>query len=369
LVTLTGLFQPSAFKLSPYTANRLYVGSGPGSFSASGGRLYAVNNANSIASGAVGDGNVTNLTGAGWAAAWYLNCINVGTSDNNLVATFTNYGISNVWVSTNGGAAWTAVDGNLPDVPVRWALFPPGDNTKLIIATEAGVYTTNLLNGAATVWLPSTGFPTVRTDMLQLRAMDNMIVAATHGRGMWTGNLLDVLPLNKLTLEGSLQSDGKALLHWTATDPTPDVKYRVQYSTDGIQFTQIAETGFDILTCKHNLLASVGYYRVMGVEPNRAPVYSNIVSVRSNVSPKDLFVSISPNLVQSSARVEINGATGEYNWQIIAIDGKLVRAGKGTSTPGATSLFTLNTESLRPGTYRLIVSNNRTVKSTAFIKQ
>jgi len=372
IVTLTGLFQPSAFKLSPYTANRLFVGSGPGSFSASGGKLYRVDNANTIASGTPGDANVTNITSASWLTSYYLNCVNVGTTDNHLVATFTNYGINNVWVSTDGGANWTAVDGTganaLPDMPVRWAIFPPGDNTKLIIATEAGVYTTSLINGTSTQWFPSTGFPTVRTDMLQLRAMDNTIVAATHGRGMWTGNLLAVLPLNKLVLQGSLLNDGRALLRWVATDPSSEVKYRLQYGTDGIQFTDIAELPSGVLSFRHNLNDALGYYRVVGIEPARAPVFSNIVLLRSSSPKKGIFVSLMPNVVRNSAQAEITGLNGNYTWQLVSIDGKLMRTGKGNSSPGTTLAFTLNTEALQPGMYRFNVTNNRETKSAVLIK-
>lgn len=363
LISVPGMDQPSALKLSPYTANRLYIGSGPGSYSATGGRLFRIDDAHSTPI-------ATNISGTGWSTAWYLNCVNVGTSDNNLVATFTNYGINgNIWVTTDGGTNWTNEEGNLPDIPVRWALFAPGDNTKMVIATEAGVYTTNLLNGGSTVWIPSPTFPTVRTDMLQLRAMDNAIVAATHGRGIWTGNILNVLPLNNLELAGSLQTDGRAALNWTASDPTPDVRYRIQYSTDGIDFRQIGETGHNQLSFKHLLMAPVGYYRIMGVEPNRNPIFSNTVQIRTNISPKNLFVTATPNLVKTTTRVEINGVTGSYNWQLVAMDGRTVRTGKGNSTPGTTVIFNLNTEGLVSGMYRLVVWNERSKHTAAIIKQ
>ena len=42
------------------------------------------------------------------------------------------------------------------------------------------------MNGGGTVWLPETGFPTVRTDMLKIRTSDNTLAAATYGRGVWT---------------------------------------------------------------------------------------------------------------------------------------------------------------------------------------
>ncbi|MGB8190364.1 MAG: T9SS type A sorting domain-containing protein [Chitinophagaceae bacterium] len=176
----------SAFKVSPYTANRVFIGS-------SNGRLIRLDNANTVTAADI-SANITNIRGALFSGG-NINCINTGTSDNVLVAVFTNYGVNNVWYSGDGGTNWSAIDGNLPDMPVRWATFVPGDDTKLIIATEAGIYSTDNINGAGTVWAADGGFPTVRTDMLKVRTSDNTIVAGTHGRGLFTATIpTTVLP-------------------------------------------------------------------------------------------------------------------------------------------------------------------------------
>ncbi len=167
----------SAFKVSPYTANRVFVGS-------SNGRLVRIDNANAVTSADV-SANITDIRGSAFSNG-NIGCINTGTSDQVMVVCFTNYGVNNVFVTTDGGANWSAVDGNLPDMPVRWAAFKPGDNTVLFLATEAGIYSTDNINGAATIWTPDAGFPTVRTTMLKIRASDNVMVASTHGRGMFT---------------------------------------------------------------------------------------------------------------------------------------------------------------------------------------
>lgn len=166
--------QVSAVFVSPFTANRVFFGTG-------GGRVVRVDNAHTAApTSAI-------ITPAG--ASGYVNAIVTGSTEQNMLVCYSNYGVNNVWVTSNGGTSWTAIDGNLPNMPVRWALFHPDTDTKAFIATETGVWETDLINGASTVWNPNSTFPNVRVDMIKYRPSDRTIIAATHGRGMWTATV------------------------------------------------------------------------------------------------------------------------------------------------------------------------------------
>ncbi|HEV7780027.1 MAG TPA: hypothetical protein VGO58_02120, partial [Chitinophagaceae bacterium] len=169
--------QVSAVHASPYTAHRVFFGTSNGATS----RLVRLDAANTPAP------TSTIITPAG--SSGYLNCVVTGSDDQHLMACYSSYGVTNLWVSANGGTSWTACDGNLPDMPVRWALFHPDDNGKAYIATETGVWETDLLNGAATVWNANPGFPNVSTHMIKYRALDRTIAAGTHGRGVWTAQI------------------------------------------------------------------------------------------------------------------------------------------------------------------------------------
>ena len=123
-------------------------------------------------------------------AGSYISSIILGssTTDQDIMITVSSYGatVKKVLVTTNGGSTWTDVTGNLPDMPVRWALFYPGTNTQAFLATEAGIWYTTAINGAATVWQPSVGFPAVRCDMIKYSGTNDVIAVGTHGRGLWT---------------------------------------------------------------------------------------------------------------------------------------------------------------------------------------
>lgn len=173
-----------SIKVSPYTNNLVFFGS-------SNGRIVKVENAHTAAP------TVSNISGSSMPGST-VSSVNVGTSDNFLIATFSNYSslLNHVWMSSTGGGAagWTNISGNLPDIPVRWAMFYPENNDKAIIATDMGVFETDDINGASTVWVQNSTFPTVRTEMLQYRFMDNTVIAATHGRGLWTASLAAAAP-------------------------------------------------------------------------------------------------------------------------------------------------------------------------------
>lgn len=213
----------SAVKVSPYTANRVYFGT-------AAGRIVQVNSANAATP------TSTNITGTGMPAA-NVSCVNVGANDSELIACYSNYGVQNVWVSLNGGTSWTSVDGNLPNMPVRWCMFVPGNNDAAIIATETGVWETTNLNGASTVWVTSSGFPNVRTDMLDYRASDGLLAAATHGRGIFT-TTIGAKSASNINLTSTIWSPTTVKLQWNGV---ADAKYHVFYQEEGA--TEWADAG------------------------------------------------------------------------------------------------------------------------------
>ena len=171
----------SALLVSPNISNRLYLGT-------TNGRLFRVDNADQ--NGAIA---VTDLNAPGTS---YMSSIAIERgNDNHIIVTYSNYGVNSIWETEDGGTMWTNVEGDLPDIPVRWALFHPFDARQAVIATELGVWTTYELDGANTKWYPTNNFglANTRVDMLQYRPSDHLIAAATHGRGMYTTDYFGLL--------------------------------------------------------------------------------------------------------------------------------------------------------------------------------
>lgn len=201
--------QVSTIAVSPNTANRLFLGS-------TSGNILRVDNAHQ-------NGMVT-VTALGTPVAGFVSCIAVETgNDNHLLVTYSNYGVNSVWESTNGGTNWTSIEGDLPDMPVRWAMFHPFNNDQALLATELGVWSTRDLSAGTTNWDPTSyfGLANVRVDMFQYRPSDDLVIAATHGRGMYStdyfslvgdcpisDNLTGVIPSGLYVVEDFITANG-----------------------------------------------------------------------------------------------------------------------------------------------------------------
>jgi hypothetical protein len=91
-------------------------------------------------------------------------------------------GVGHVFESWNGGASWTDVSGNLPDVASDALVIAHG---KLALATDAGAFTAAEGQGAATSWSNlGSGLPNASINDITM-GPDGYLYAATHGRGVW----------------------------------------------------------------------------------------------------------------------------------------------------------------------------------------
>ena len=165
---------------SPLTRKRIYVGT-------NAGKVLLVDSAHTLTP-------IVRILRTGTAGS-SVSCVAIDPmNEKHLLVTYSNYGIVSVFETRDADVAtptWTSVEGALPDMPVRWALFDPKNTTRAMLATEMGVYSTEQLNGASTVWTPaSSGLAYTRVDMLRYRPGDQIVAAATHGRGLFTSDVL-----------------------------------------------------------------------------------------------------------------------------------------------------------------------------------
>jgi hypothetical protein len=166
--------RPTAFTVSPHTttSSTLYVGTVLGD-------VFKITNANTTPTWAEIEVQ-NNIVGS-------ISDIEVGASENELFVTIHNYGVKSIWYTNNGGTSWASKEGNLPDMPVKSILQNPLNPEEVIIGTELGVWYTNNFSSASPRWASSfNGMRNVKVMDLDVRD-DNMVFAATYGRGVFSG--------------------------------------------------------------------------------------------------------------------------------------------------------------------------------------
>jgi hypothetical protein len=140
---------------------------------------------------------VTNITppglNGGTAVGGFVRCIAVDPNDaDRALLVFGNYNFPSIWLTQDGGATWTDVEGNLagPGGPsVRWAsLFYVGGQLQVFIGTSIGVLSTNWLVGSGTIWdlEAADEIGNVLVAYMDYRSSDHTLAVATHGRGVFT---------------------------------------------------------------------------------------------------------------------------------------------------------------------------------------
>lgn len=174
-------------------ANRVYLGS-------SNNKLYRVDNAHT------GTPSFTSLALPTGGATAYVSCIAVDPDNaDRVLVCYSNYNIYSLFLSTNGGTSWQKVGGNLEasvagtggGLSIRWvSMLPfPDGSRKYFCGTSIGLFSADSLKLHAT-GQPGTQWTLEGPDQIgsavvgyvETRASDGLVVAATHGSGIFTAN-------------------------------------------------------------------------------------------------------------------------------------------------------------------------------------
>jgi len=95
-----------------------------------------------------------------------------------------------VWKSENYGKTWNNITANIPLGPVNVIREDPSDEKILYVGTDTGVFTST---DRGKSWSVLGDIPTVYVQDLVIQQRDNILVIATHGRGIWA---IDISPVN-----------------------------------------------------------------------------------------------------------------------------------------------------------------------------
>ena len=102
-----------------------------------------------------------------------------------------------VWKSEDYGNTWDNITANIPLGPVNVIREDPSDEKILYAGTDTGVYTST---DRGKSWSVLGDLPTVYVQDLVIQPGNNILVIATHGRGIWA---LDITPVNSSKDKGN----------------------------------------------------------------------------------------------------------------------------------------------------------------------
>ncbi|MBX2992942.1 MAG: T9SS type A sorting domain-containing protein [Bacteroidetes bacterium] len=154
----------SAIGISHTNPDKIFIGT-------SNGRIHVTTN-----NGA----NWTTTTGFAKVSDFAVDPVN----DNICYATFTGFtSTMHVYKTTNGGTSWFSVTGNLPNIPTSTIVLRANPPRTLFVGTDLGVYKSTD-DGISWVVF-SNGLPTATIYDLKYKEGNQLLLAATHGRGCW----------------------------------------------------------------------------------------------------------------------------------------------------------------------------------------
>lgn len=170
----------SAIRVAPGDSNTVYVGT-------LDGKVQVTNNA--------GDGSQARWTDRtnGLPRRAVTQVMTDPVDSATVYVTFSGFTVAgdplpgHIYKSTDGGATWNDISGNLPNIPVNDLVVDPDLPSTLYVGTDIGVLaTTDGGNNWSTL---GSGLPNVVVVSLVLHRPSRTLRAATHGRSAWDFSL------------------------------------------------------------------------------------------------------------------------------------------------------------------------------------
>lgn len=160
----------------------------------------------------------------------YVTRLTIDPSNSNIVyATFGGFTPDNVWRTEDGGLTWHDVTGDgltgLPDVTVRSLVVHPYHTDWLYVGTEVGIFASE--DAGESWFVPHDGPSNVSVD--ELFWMDTTLVAATHGRGLFSIETYEKSTCYTLNLNTDPPSAG-----FIVTNPPPNCNNGTQFRSGTI---------------------------------------------------------------------------------------------------------------------------------------
>ena len=212
--------------------------------------------------------------------------------------------------SINGGASWTNISSNLPNLPANCSVYQPGSSDLLFVGMDVGVYYKD--NSSNNWTLYNIGLPnTPISDMEISPAAPGLLRAATYGRGVYQVDVIQTTaaPVSNFTTTGLLcENLNMPLQDASSNSPTSWVwsvspAANATLSSATVQNPSLTVSAAGVYTVSLQANNTIG--------PGN--IYTQTIVV--NPSPVIVFSNPSPSIcVGESIDLTVSGASA-YTWQ------------------------------------------------------
>ena len=220
--------------------------------------IYRIDNAD------VGDPPLNMITNIPTGTNSYTSDIAINPDNaDEIMVVYSNYSLYSLFHSTDGGASWTKVAGNLEQNPsgsgngpsCRTAeIIPLGNDTLYLVGTSVGLYGTANLDGTNTIWkqVAPQIIGSVVVEFLTYRPNDGLLIVGTHGNGIYQTNISSVGDV--LALDDKQNNLNEITLYPNPTTGKLTLSFTTQKSTNAT-WTLYNELGKKIKIDKQKLIA------------------------------------------------------------------------------------------------------------------
>ncbi len=377
----------NAYANADYTASNtnrvLYIGT-------EGGLVYRLNNP-AFVTASTAPVAITPSGSSGMVSSIAVNPFD----DNEIMVTYSNYGVNSVYRTANAKAAtptWTNIEGPATGAVALGSarsciITRIGSTMTYIVGNSTGLFSTQALSGATTVWdrVGSSSINFALCSSMRLRVTDNIIALGTHGNGAFELQMpAAVLPVELLSFEGKPEVQSNQLT-WNVANEVQFKGYTVERSVSGKDdFKEVGSlparnvTGhqtyiFDDVDNAILKTSTPQYYRLRMDDLGQTnPTYSKTIAIQRTLQKsKDWVYTLSPNPASVDLTVDFVALpeASTFNIQIVDIVGRIFLTMNKRAEELSSTTLKIPIQSLSAGTYFLkIQSADGTVKNEKFVK-
>lgn len=157
----------SAIGISATDATRIYIGTDNGKI------MFTANNGSTWAT----------VSGFSYVSDIFVD----HSADSVAYATFGGFNTMHVAKTTDAGTTWSDISSNLPNIPVNTIMVRPIEPRIIFVGTDLGVFSSS--DEGATWTSFNNGLPAAEVFDLKYNDYDDLLLAATHGRGCFMCDL------------------------------------------------------------------------------------------------------------------------------------------------------------------------------------